>query len=537
MSEVASTTLDGLKASFPFPSMRPSQEKALEVIASSYDERKPFMALDLPTGVGKSPTGMAAAIWSANTDTEVSGVQGSGAHYLTSQNSLSKQLVNDFGDNGLVRIQGRSNYRCETHRVSCDDGAMINGGKTCEGCPYREAKNLYTYGKLGVTNYTYYLTETRYQKELTPREYLICDEAHNIEKEILSLADITITQHRCDELSAGRLPRFDADDGHLVRNWVSQKFLPMLAGGIGKLNDEIDSCKESGSKAPVAVQKRLYSLQQLHGNLTSYLEEGKDEWLAWTDSETGHLMIRPLSAAGYAQQFLFNGSPNILLMSATILDFATFRRNLGIPKDSMRSFAVPSEFPVKNRRIVYWPVGSMGYKSIEATLPRLAQRVEAILGKYADKKGLVHTNSFRINTYLQNALRSTPHRNRILTHSSGPGSREDAIRQHYESEGPTVLMSPSMTEGLDLKGDLGRVNLITKLPYALLNPYNRMRMERDPKWYQLQAAVALVQASGRCVRSEDDYALTVILDADFGRFLSQNQDILPKWWLDSIEFK
>src|ERR1700723_182444 len=116
MSEVASTTLDGLKANFPFPSMRPSQEKALEVIASSYDEHKPFIALDLPTGVGKSGCGLSAAIWSANTDTEVSGVQGSGAHYLTSQNSLSKQLVNDFGDKGLVRIQGRSNYHCETHR-------------------------------------------------------------------------------------------------------------------------------------------------------------------------------------------------------------------------------------------------------------------------------------------------------------------------------------------------------------------------------------------------------------------------------------
>jgi ATP-dependent DNA helicase DinG len=179
----------------------------------------------------------------------------------------------------------------------------------------------------------------------------------------------------------------------------------------------------------------------------------------------------------------------------------------------------------------------MGYKSIDATLPRLVERIEAILTKYAGKKGLIHTHSFRINSYLHNGLLNGPHGSRILTHASGPGSREDATRQHYESPDPTILMSPSMTEGLDLKGDLGRVNIICKVPFGMLNPYNRMRMERDNKWYQLQAAVALVQASGRCVRSDDDYALTVILDADFGRFLSQNQDILPKWWVDSIEFK
>ncbi len=124
-----------------------------------------------------------------------------------------------------------------------------------------------------------------------------------------------------------------------------------------------------------------------------------------------------------------------------------------------------------------------------------------------------------------------------MTHTNVGGSRERAISDHYESTEPTILASPSMTEGLDLKDDLSRIQIITKVPYPFLDPYNRVRMQRDPKWYQLQTALTLVQATGRSVRSVDDYALTVILDQDFGRFLSQNQDILPKWWLDSIEFR
>lgn len=525
------TTFEQLRAHFPFPSIRPAQGKALEVIASSYDDQVPFTAIEAPTGSGKSGMGLAPACWSASIPAD-----GTGAHYLTSQNSLSRQLLQDFGKYGLVQIKGKSNYFCDKHQVNCEDGSLLNGGTSCETCPYRVAKNRYIAGKLGVTNYTYYLTETRFTGQLEPREYLICDEAHNIEREILSMADITVTQHRCDDIGAGRLPRFEVNEDQKAQTWLSKVFMPPLATQLAKLSEEIDRYKESGSDVPVSLQKRFLGLRQLRTNLESYLSEGGSDWLAWSDKE-GQLLIRPLTAANYAQRFLFKGSPNVLLMSATILDFATFRRNLGISKDDMRSFALPSEFPASTRRIVYWPVGSMGAKNIDATLPRLAERTAAILTKFADKKGIIHTHSYKIGNYLQNALRSTPHGRRLLTHTGVSGSREKAISDHYELPDPTILLSPSMTEGLDLRGDYGRVNIITKVPYLFLDPYNRMRMERDNKWYQLQAALALVQASGRCNRSEDDYALTLILDSDFGRFLSQNQDILPKWWLDSIEFR
>jgi Rad3-related DNA helicase len=39
------------------------------------------------------------------------------------------------------------------------------------------------------------------------------------------------------------------------------------------------------------------------------------------------------------------------------------------------------------------------------------------------------------------------------------------------------------------------------------------------------------------VRSVDDWAITVILDSAFERFLIKNQDILPEWWKEAIEFK
>ncbi len=284
-----------------------------------------------------SGMGLAPARWSASQPES-----DAGAHYLTSQNSLSRQLLQDFGKYGLVQIRGKNNYFCEKHGVNCSDGSMLNNGATCEGCPYRADKNRYVAGKLGVTNYTYYLTETRYSQELTPRKYLILDEAHNIEREILAMSDILITQRRCEDIGAGRLPLFQPEEDTRVRNWLNTNFLKDLGTQLAKLEQEIDKYKEAGADIPLTIQKRWSGLRQLRNNLDQYLNApDSKEWLAWSDKD-GQLLIRPLTAANFAQEYLFGGSPNILMMSATILDFATFRRNLGIPSNQMRTFAVPS---------------------------------------------------------------------------------------------------------------------------------------------------------------------------------------------------
>ena len=121
---------------------------------------------------------------------------------------------------------------------------------------------------------------------------------------------------------------------------------------------------------------------------------------------------------------------------------------------------------------------------------------------------------------------------------SNSNSKAQAILIHTQSDQPTVLLSPSMTEGLDLRGDLSRFQVVAKMPYAsLADPYVKTRMELDSDWYRLQTALTLVQALGRSVRSMDDYATSYIIDGDFAYFLKQADSILPDWWKDSIEAK
>jgi Rad3-related DNA helicase len=94
-----------------------------------------------------------------------------------------------------------------------------------------------------------------------------------------------------------------------------------------------------------------------------------------------------------------------------------------------------------------------------------------------------------------------------------------------------------MTEGLDLRDDLSRFQVIPKVPFPnLADPFVKAKKDRDPDWYQWQTALTIVQATGRSVRSAEDHCVSYILDSDFNHFLRNAESILPQWWKESIVF-
>jgi Rad3-related DNA helicase len=97
-----------------------------------------------------------------------------------------------------------------------------------------------------------------------------------------------------------------------------------------------------------------------------------------------------------------------------------------------------------------------------------------------------------------------------------------------------VLLSPSLREGVDLPDDFLRFQIVTKMPYPDLgDPWTAARRARDPRWYAVETAKALVQAYGRSCRHAEDHGVTYVLDAQFERFLQHNRPLLPEWFLDA----
>lgn len=101
-----------------------------------------------------------------------------------------------------------------------------------------------------------------------------------------------------------------------------------------------------------------------------------------------------------------------------------------------------------------------------------------------------------------------------------------------------VLVACGMYEGIDLPEDLGRFQVIAKIPWPNLgNNAVRYQADRDSEWYLWEAAKITIQAAGRICRTPQDYGETFILDSSFQRLVRESREcgLLPNWYIDGIE--
>ena len=524
--------LERLKAHFPFPEIRPSQEKALEKLVVDHEKGKKFSVFELPTGIGKSGLAMAGLGWASECTTEPPIKPG--GTILTSQKILQDQYASEFSRAGLADLRGAANYRCAENETNCEVGGQINKitGSVCEHCPYRSAKAFFQVSPMGITNFAYYLVDAMYKRQLPKRKLLIIDEAHNTESVLIAFSEIIISPTRLEELGV-QLPSPAITTIADAKQWINKVILPAVEIFSIKLQGEILAKQGEGHSSLMPLLKKEMSLSQFTANLGKFLDSESEMWFI---NQTDSLGIKPLRGDVFSEELLFSRAEKIIFMSATILDPRTFIRNLGIPKSQCGYMSLPSEFPQENRPIIFTPAGSMSYKNYDATLPKLLNKIERILEKHKEEKGIIHCQSFKLMNHIQQGLRRSPHYRRLIIHDSA--TRANAVATHTNSPEPTVLLSPSMTEGLDLRGDLSRFQVVAKMPFAsLADPYVKKRMELDKGWYQWNTALTLVQGLGRSIRSKDDHARSYIIDQDFQMFLKTCNDILPEWWLESIEFK
>ncbi len=115
-------------------------------------------------------------------------------------------------------------------------------------------------------------------------------------------------------------------------------------------------------------------------------------------------------------------------------------------------------------------------------------------------------------------------------------SREKSLEDHLTSKLETVLVSPSMINGVDLKDELSRFQVILKVPFPnLVSTKIKKRLDTRPEWYNWKTLVDLLQAYGRSIRNDEDWAETYILDECFDQIL-ENKNV-PQYFLDALKVK
>ena len=151
--------------------------------------------------------------------------------------------------------------------------------------------------------------------------------------------------------------------------------------------------------------------------------------------------------------------------------------------------------------------------------------------KHKDEKGLIHTNSYKCQHFINNNLINS----RLISHNSD--NREGILNYFEKDENPLVLVSPSMSEGVDLPYDKCRFQVIYKIPFPYLGDKQiNMRRKNDQKWYAYKTVMTLMQAYGRGMRAEDDYCYTYILDSDINMVLKSPiyRSLVPDFFKEAL---
>jgi len=524
---------------------RPKQVEALRKIEKAFASGKKYVIVHADTGVGKSHISKTLGNISRDSsdhfkscvsDYTIFGEDGAtlvddkpfGCYALTITKSLQDQYQKSFEDTGVLK--GQSNYQCDVDEDFTVDLApciYVNGlknecWKACR-CPYYNARNEMILSKFSSLNYSMFFS---LPEHLRKREYIVCDEGSELEEQLVSQFTTEVDFQLLMRCGVMVTPFPSKETPKTCMDWASTISRKVEA----KIIEYKEFFKDPASKKDnITFQKKkgeYKKLSDLSNSLLTLVE-------TYFDSEyiVEHLDKKikfiPLKV-DVLSKYLFNYGEKVVIMSATIIDPKAYCKSLGIKESECEYFHIDTDFEPKKSPIHIMAKQKLNYNNMKSMLPKLMEQIQGIMEHHKDEKGIIHTHTQYNADYIREHIQS----DRLLCRE--PGVRnEELLEMHEESDKPTILVSPSMTYGVDLKGDLGKFQIILKAPWLPTKDVRVSKlMQIDKSWYGNQMLKTLVQACGRSVRGDEDECETYILDGSIYDAVSRNKSKLPKFFLE-----
>lgn len=552
-----------------FATFRDHQLPAVQDILEAYGQGKSVVFLDAPTGSGK--TLIAEVVRRLST-----GQPGQQTLYVCNNKSLQDQFAGDFPYAKVLK--GRKNYPtldrpelfpevsagdCSMTKITqlpgcsacpnsrgIDDGGGSWGGMQavedleievshcdeCHGtyypevplhqvCEYLIARNTAQHAPLAVLNTAYLLAAANGVDMFTGRDLVICDEADQLEGELMRHVEVIIGRHLRDRLNIS-LPS-QVTEMESWTNWLRTDV-------IIKVKHEITRLSSRDRKQ----RRRKKGLGELLAKIKVILPKLDDDWIVdgYEDARRRRgsqqrqtVRFRPVHVRDHAREWLWDHGQKWLLMSATIISPAQMAEDLGLRDNEWAAVTVESAFPPERRPVFLdRHVGPVIRKTEETVRPKLVAEIQAIADEWLDERILVHTHSYNLTDYLVRNL--APWRMKLAYQDSG--SREGMLERWLDSPNG-ILLAPSFDRGIDLYDDRCRVQIIAKAPFPYLGDKQvskRMHSPGGQLWYTVETIRSIVQATGRVMRSEDDWGAcvsptTLILRADLRWVLARTLQV------------
>lgn len=533
---------------FPYETIRPEQQQFLD---KAHNTDKKYIVAQLPTGAGKSGIAIYESMMAEN------------SYIVVTNKALQDQYWRDFKDKFPIKmLKGMNNYPCAIcDGVKCDKGPCQGSDATSIGikryckmnelCEYYRTAGAAFKSKVFLAN-TSIMNAVVCKKQLH-RSTMIIDEAHLLEDFLVDSGTIHLSYEVMKFVFEGE-KRLTKSDLEFIRHAElesttkptakMEKYINICSGLIRSVfqdmsdyeaaqakmikDSHVSKAIESGENKSKSKYKHKKEIADTMLKLAEYENpEARHKWVYNWDKKTRSLDIVPLTVDWIWKQKFDGIADKVIFMSATILNFSNFVQTLGIRPDECCFVDVPSTFNPKNGPIINIGNCATSYKDLqdESNMNTIVKTVKYILDQHPNQRGIIHTGNMKISKYIKEHLDSP----RLLVRLDEV--RNEDILEEHNLRKDSVLVSSSMTEGVDLHDDLSTFQIIVKLPWdSLGNLRTKTQMEEVPLWYSNKMWQKLLQASGRSIRSAEDYAETFILDSSFNFQHKKFSSFLPEYF-------
>lgn len=503
--------------------LRPAQIYALLEIEKNWYEYDVFI-LDAPVATGKSLIAKVIGAWAR--------AIGLTSAILTPRALLQDQYQRDFPE--LPSLKGKGRYSCKEKGVkTCADFHEM-ADFHCNGCKYVEERDIAFNADQVILNYHSHLFQGITNDE-GYKDLLIIDEAHRLIPMLSEEYTLQIWKHKEDYGDFGHTK----DD---IIAWLNKQ-IQVLAIKLQELKQR----KQEGIEFTAHERKKnkklgttLRKYKMIKDGLSKYNESFHISLrsLPYGRKRELHecIEVRPISLHSVPHKMWPDAHvKKLVLMSATI--YPKDIERLGITRKRVKYITCESPIPVDNRPIYIEQVGSMAYADIKETTPKICARITELAEQYQGK-GVVHLTYGLVKEFKKH-LKGT----RYLWHTSD--TSEAVYNQFLKSKDNVILMACGMSEGIDLKGEEFKWQVIAKTGFPSLgDPLYQHFIKESPLIYTLEAVRTTVQQVGRICRTPSDYGDTYILDSAFAKFYKRstfekgerirNFDLFPQYFKEAM---
>lgn len=548
---------------------RKHQREAVENICNTYlEDPNATIIIDAPTGSGKS----LIAMWSSYVLKEL----GNNGYLVTSDLTLQDQYEKDLKRLKLSwpSLKGVDNYECDINglKFSLGDCKLKGMGyeqaeklKCFQTCDYLQLRKKAIDAPVAVFNYSYWLIQRNYVEDkmaernaeapFGQRNFTFFDEAHKVDDIVQSHFSPRIDEGVIDKMTY--INRFFERKNIHVET-ASKSRVSELVHGLMTVEDKAELFKimedfEEVAKLYKKAQNRFKStiktryndkipadwtsagttldyLKDIYCKFDDYIEIIKNNGIESMviDQREDEAKFMCIKEAELIKKHLHEKAGFKVFMSATIGDPRAFIEIMGI--ENARFIRIDNEFNYDKSPVVFVNRHKLTFKTKEQNLPKVMDILNKIMDKHVGQRGIIHSGSYQFTQYIMDHSKNDF---RLLNYQ-GSKEKKETLKQFLE-EKDSILVGPSILEGLDLKDDVSRFQVFFKVPYPNLgDPLIKAKLQSSNSWYDWKTGVHILQGVGRSVRSKDDWAITYIIDASFSNLLYK-KDFFPPSFTDRIK--